>query len=82
MIYVHLSQKFIVAIYALCPPIFLASKVDSAIFFTFRMYGGERIQVWQNWCRSEAGFEIICSIYLFLRPSQALTFFVGNLPLD
>ena len=32
MIYVHLSQKFIVAIYALCPPICLASKVDSAIF--------------------------------------------------
>ena len=38
MIYVYLSWKFVVAIYALFPPIFLAWKVDSANLFTFRMY--------------------------------------------
>ena len=38
MIYVCLSQKFVVAIYAVFPPIFLAGKVDSANVFTFRMY--------------------------------------------
>ena len=38
MIFVYLSRTFFVAIYALFPPIFLACKVDSANFFTFRMY--------------------------------------------
>ena len=38
MVYVYLWQKFVVAIYALFPPISLAWKVDSANFFTFRMY--------------------------------------------
>ena len=31
-------MKFVVAIYALFPPFFLAWKVDSANFYTFRMY--------------------------------------------
>ena len=38
MIYVYLLQKFVVAIYAVFPPIVLAWKLDSANFFTFRMY--------------------------------------------
>ena len=38
IICVYLSCKFVVAIYALFPPIFLAWKVDSANFSTFRMY--------------------------------------------
>ena len=38
MIYVYLLQKFVVAIYAVFPPIVLAWKLDSANVFTFRMY--------------------------------------------
>ena len=36
--YAHLSQNFVVAIYALFPQIFSDQKVKSADFFTFRMY--------------------------------------------
>ena len=39
LIYAHLSQNFVVAIYALFPQIFWDWKVESADFFTFRMYG-------------------------------------------
>ena len=38
MIYTLLSQNFDVGIYALFPQIFGNLKVDSADFFTFRMY--------------------------------------------
>ena len=40
MIYALLSRNFDVRIYALFPQIFGNWKVDSADFFTFRMYGG------------------------------------------
>ena len=39
MIYEHLLRIFFVAIYVLFPPILWPVKVNSAIFFAFRMYG-------------------------------------------
>ena len=38
MIYAPLSQNIVVKIYALFPQMFWDWKVDSAAFFTFRMY--------------------------------------------
>ena len=38
LIYAHVSQNFVVAIYALFPQIFWDWKVESADFFAFRMY--------------------------------------------
>ena len=48
MIYVFLSRFFVVALFVLFPPIFLAWWVDSAIFFTFRMYAAQPL--WMNLC--------------------------------
>ena len=47
MIYALLSRNFDVGIYALFPQIFGNWKVDSADFFTFRMYGVVQLGVVQ-----------------------------------
>ena len=48
MIYALLSRNFDVRIYALFPQIFGNWKVDSADFFTFRMYAPQAMKIGQN----------------------------------
>ena len=58
MIYVFLSRIFAVATYALFPPIFFGSWIDSANLFTFTMYGDhlqrlilETCDLWDIWSK-------------------------------
>ena len=63
MIYALLSRNFDVRIYALFPQIFGNWKVDSADFFTFRMYDQKRppgalyVPLWNHW--SNHFFQVI-----------------------